>query len=39
MIVLDSTGVERIAWSGVFISVQPRIRLGRSFDPRAPRSR
>jgi hypothetical protein len=30
-----STGVEKIPWQGVLISVQPRIRLGRSFDQRS----
>jgi len=29
-----SIGVEKIPWQGVLISVQPRIRLGRSFDQR-----
>lgn len=28
-------GVEKIPWQGVLISVQPRIRLGRSFDQRS----
>jgi len=30
-----SIGVEKIPWQGVLISVQPRIRLGRSFDQRS----
>jgi hypothetical protein len=30
-----SIGVEKIPWQGVLISVQPRIRLGRSFDLRS----
>jgi hypothetical protein len=29
---LRSNTVEKIPWQGVLISVQPRIRLGRSFD-------
>jgi hypothetical protein len=33
--VLNSNGVEKIPWNGVLISIQPRIRLGRSFDQRA----
>ena len=33
--VLKSNGVEKIPWNGVLISIQPRIRLGRSFDQRA----
>jgi hypothetical protein len=28
-------GVEKIPWQGVLISVQPRTRLGRSFDLRS----
>lgn len=35
MTVSKSHGVEKIPWNGVLISVQPRIRLGRSFDQRA----
>jgi hypothetical protein len=30
-----SIGVQKIPWQGVLISVQPRIRLGRSFDQRS----
>ncbi len=30
-----SSGVEKTRWHGVLISVQPRIRLGRSFDQRS----
>jgi hypothetical protein len=30
-----SNGVEKISWHGVLTSVQPRIRLGRSFDQRS----
>jgi hypothetical protein len=33
--VLKAHGAEKIPWNGVLISVQPRIRLGRSFDQRA----
>ena len=35
MTVLKNNGVEKIPWNGVLISIQPRIRLGRSFDQRA----
>ena len=35
MIVFKNNGVEKIPWNGVLISIQPRIRLGRSFDQRA----
>src|SRR5260370_35332043 len=32
---LRSNAVEKIPWHGVLTSVQPRIRLGRSFDQRS----
>jgi hypothetical protein len=32
---LSSSAVEKLPWQGVLISVQPRIRLGRSFDQRS----
>ena len=32
---LKSSAVEKIPWQGVLISVQPRIRLCRSFDERS----
>ena len=35
MTVSKSSGSEKISWEGVLISIQPRIRLGRSFDQRA----
>ena len=35
MIPLRSNGVEKIPWRGVLLSIQPRIRLGRSFDQRS----
>jgi len=35
MIPSRSNGVEKIPWHGLLISVQPRIRLGRSFDQRS----
>ena len=35
MIPLRNNGVEKIPWRGVLISIQPRIRLGRSFDQRS----
>lgn len=35
MTLLKSNGAEKIPWSGVLISVQPRIRLNRSFDQRS----
>lgn len=35
MSLLKSNIVQKIQWSGVLVSVQPRIRLGRSFDQRA----
>ena len=35
MTLLRSNGVEKIPWDGVLTSVQPRIRLGRSFDQRS----
>jgi hypothetical protein len=35
LIVFKSNGVEKFPWNGVLISIQPRIRLGRSFDQRA----
>ena len=35
MIPLRSNGVEKIPWRGVLISIQPRIRLSRSFDQRS----
>jgi hypothetical protein len=31
----SSSAVEKISWQGVLISVQPRIRLSRSFDERS----
>jgi hypothetical protein len=34
-VTLKSEAVEKIPWLGVLISVQPRIRLGRSFDERS----
>ena len=37
MIPLWSNGLEKIPWRGVLISIQPRIRLGRSFDQRSHR--
>ena len=31
----DSGVIEKISWNGVLLSVQPRIRLNRSFDQRS----
>lgn len=35
MTFLKNNGAEKIPWDGVLISVQPRIRLSRSFDQRS----